>query len=140
MSAEDEIRRTLARYIHSHDRNDPDGVMATFADGARLLVPSGARPVGRAAIRAFMEEQYTRRRATRRRMKHLYANSDIDVRGPAATVISDWVAYESVDGGPWAINMIGQSIDQFVLENDQWLIAERHNIDSRTAPEAETVA
>jgi len=136
VSAEDQIRRTLARYIHSHDRNDPDGVMAEFTEGARLLVPSGARPVGRAAIRAFMEEQYTRRRAAKRRMKHLYGNSDIEVRGTAATVVSDWVAYESVDGGPWAINMVGQSVDQLVCENGQWLIAERHNIDSRTAPEA----
>ena len=135
MSAEDEIRRTLARYIHSHDRNDPDGVMALFTESARLLVPSGARPVGREAIRAFMEEQYTRRRATRRRMKHLYGNSDIEVHGTTATAISDWVAYESNDAGPWTINMIGQSIDQLVLENGQWLIAERHNLDSRTDPE-----
>src|SRR5262245_24903347 len=96
VSAEDQIRRTLARYIHSHDRNDPDGVMAEFTEGARLLVPSGARPAGRAAIRAFMEDQYTRRRAAKRRMKHLYGNSDIEVRGTAATVVSDWVAYESV--------------------------------------------
>jgi hypothetical protein len=46
------------------------------------------------------------------------------------------VAYESVDAEPWAINMIGQSLDRLVVEKGEWLLAERCNIDARSTPAA----
>jgi uncharacterized protein (TIGR02246 family) len=134
-NTEEQIRRLLAQYIQSHDREDPDAVVACFTEDARLSVPSGARPQGRHAVREFMVEQYTRRRATRRVMKHLYANTHIQLDGDTAKVVSDWVAYESVAGGPWAINMIGQSIDRVVLQGGTWLLAERRNVDIRRGPD-----
>ncbi len=129
--AENQIMRLLAEYIQAHDREDPDAVAACFTEDGRLSVPSGARPEGRQAVRDFMVDQYARRGATKRLMKHLYANSNIRLEGETASVVSDWVAYESVNGGAWTINMIGQSIDRVVLRNGQWLLAERRNIDSR---------
>jgi hypothetical protein len=86
-------------------------------------------------VRDFMVEQYTRRKAANKVMKHLYANSNIQVDGDTAIVVSDWVAYESVAEGPWAINMIGQSVDRVVRQDGKWLLAERRNIDGRARPD-----
>jgi hypothetical protein len=130
MTAEDQIRHTLARYVHAHDAEDADGVTALFTANGRLSVPSGARPVGRDSVRAFLEDSYARRRSARRRLKHLYGNCLIDVVGARTTAVSDWVAYESIDGGPWTITMIGSSIDQLVLQEGRWLLEERQNVDA----------
>ncbi len=130
MSAEDQIRRTLARYVQCHDDEDADGVVALFAEEGRLSVPSGARPIGRAAVRAFLLESYVRRRSANRQMKHIYADPVIDLDGRRAAAVSDWVAYESVSGGPWTVNMIGRSYDQLVLHAGEWLLTERRNVDA----------
>jgi uncharacterized protein (TIGR02246 family) len=134
-SVEDQIRHLITQYVQSHDGEDPDAVVACFTEDGRLIVPSGAKPQGRQAVREFMVEQYARRRAANKVMKHLYTNSNIKLDGNTATVVSDWVAYESVDAGPWAINMIGQSVDRVVRQDGKWLLAERHNIDGRFRPE-----
>lgn len=134
-TVEEQIRQLLAQYVQSHDGENADAVVACFTEDGRLSVPSGARPQGRQAVREFMLEQYVRRKAQNKVMKHLYTNSNIQIDGDTAVVVSDWVAYESVAEGPWAINMIGQSVDRVVRQDGKWLLAERRNIDGRARPD-----
>jgi uncharacterized protein (TIGR02246 family) len=121
----DSIRDTLARYAQAHDDDNADDVALLFAEDGSLAVISGAQPQGRAAVHAFLLETYRRRRAQRRRTKHVYANSVIEVTGTQATAKTDVIAYDSIDGGPWTINMIGHCLDQLVRRDGRWLFRER---------------
>ena len=108
MSVEDEIRHTLAMYARVHDQNDLDGFLSLFTADGLLAVISGRRVTGQAALRQFIGEIYATRRASERRTKHIYANTVIamEASGDRASVVSDVVAYDSVTGGPWTINMM----------------------------------
>ena len=130
-STEDQIRATLGQYAHVHDRMDLDGFLELFTEDGMMSVISGARPVGKAALREFIGGTYAKRQAAGRQMRHLYANSIIEVDGARATVSTDVVAYESVNHGPWSINMIGEAHDVLVLEGGRWFFEERHVVDGR---------
>ncbi len=132
-SAEDQIRVTLGQYAHVHDQMDLDAFLELFTEDGKMSVISGARPAGKAALREFIGGTYAKRQSAGRHMKHLYANSIIAVDGARATVSTDVVAYESVNHGPWNINMVGEVHDVLVLEGGRWLFQERNVVDGRAA-------
>jgi len=128
---EEEIRRTLARYAHRHDGRDAEGYADLFtSDGS--FAGANAEHRGRAAVRAFIAKHYQTQPANRR-TKHLCGNSLIDVDGDSATAITDFVAYERLDDGPWQVHTIGQYRDRLVREADMWRFVERRVV-SAAAP------
>ncbi len=131
-SPEEQIRNTLAKYAHVHDRRDIDGYAALFAEEGCLAVMSGGRFVGRQAVREFMSSYYARQPATSR-TKHVYVNSIIEVHSDdTADVTSDVVAYRCDGDGEWSINSIGVAVDKLVFRDGSWLFFERQNINPRT--------
>src|SRR5262245_2536883 len=54
--AREAIRDIVARYAHAADRGRFDDVAALFAEDGVLELPDGRRPVGPAAIGAFLVE------------------------------------------------------------------------------------
>jgi uncharacterized protein (TIGR02246 family) len=123
MSDGDDIRRTLALYAVAHDQLDLEAYVALFAEHARYIA-RGVTHDGRDAIRTFIGGIYGKRPAEHR-MKHLYANSVIEVNADRANATSDFIAYECLGDGPWQINMIGQCVDKLVKQDGKWLFEER---------------
>ena len=128
---EDEIRRTLALYAHRHDGHDADGYADLFtSDGS--FAGADAEHRGRTAVKSFITRHYQTQPANRR-TKHLCGNSLIDVDGDNATAITDFVAYECLDPGPWQVHTIGQYRDRLVREVDMWRFVERRVVSTTAA-------
>lgn len=130
---EQHIRTLLAQYAHVHDHMDVEGLVGLFAHDGRLTGTAGATATGQRAIREMMTRIYARRRAAGASMKHLYANSVIEVRGKLAEATTDIVAYERTGDGAWSVLLVGAVMDQLTRESGQWLFADRRVVDARKA-------
>jgi hypothetical protein len=132
-TAEEQIRKTLARYAHVHDHRDIEGYAALFAEEGALAVMSGGRFVGRPAVKEFMANYYARQEPDSK-TKHVYVNSVIDVHADnTADATSDVIAYRCDASGQWSINSIGLAIDKLIYRDGTWLFLERQNINLRSA-------
>lgn len=67
MISPQQIQTTMARYIELVDACDIDGIVALYAEGARVEDPVGAAPhIGRAAVEHFYREGLGRANARAR--------------------------------------------------------------------------
>jgi uncharacterized protein (TIGR02246 family) len=130
-SADEQIRALVARYAQVHDNTDVDGLLTTFAHNGCLTGTAGVTATGRSAIKEMMSRIYARRQAEGSSMKHLYANSVINVGEDSANATTDIVVYQRTGDSPWHILLVGEVIDKLVREDGQWLFAERRVIDAR---------
>src|SRR5204862_1557092 len=111
--------------------NDAEGFAALFSENGRLATAaSKSEVVGRDAIRKFIAGSYAKR-PPGMRTKHLYGNCAIELEGDTASAKTDYVIYQCIADGAWEIKSVGQSLDQLVRHDGQWLIAERRNVDAR---------
>ncbi len=117
MSAEDAIRRTLARYCQLCDDGRFDEWASLFTDDARFLV-MGEVYEGPAAIKAFIEMG----QPPELRGKHLCANPiiDIDGAGDSAHAITDYVFVGRDGKGRGSITSMGRYHDVLVRDGDEW--------------------
>lgn len=53
MSAEEDIRRTMGRYIQGHDTHNVEAILAEFADDGEFINPAGTF-TGKARVREFL--------------------------------------------------------------------------------------
>src|SRR5215471_10196966 len=101
MSAEEQIRRLMGRYIQAHDTHDVDTIVNLFTDDGLFANQSGEFR-GQARIREFFEN--SRSRATPdRKGKLMCANSIISVDGETASALTDVVGLQCSGDSPWAI-------------------------------------
>jgi hypothetical protein len=121
LTAESEIGRTLARYCHTIDDGDLEGLGACFAPDAELNAFGRTRN-GRDAITALLAKAVP----PENRRKHLSSNVVIAIAAPdadgepRASVLSDFL-FIAKDGSM----ITGRYVDEFVRLADGWVIAKR---------------
>jgi ketosteroid isomerase-like protein len=120
----DEIRRLIARYAQLADDGDALGRSELFTDDA-LYVPTTGRFVGRAAIRAAIDDRLASQPSDRR-TRRLCANPIISIDGDSAEAATDFVLFTRVDDEPWTIDLVGRYHDRFVRRHGGWLYSENH--------------
>jgi hypothetical protein len=114
------IRRVLATYCHRCDDGDLGAVVELFtADG--VFATAGVEARGHDAIHAFFLERQGR---PDQRGRHLTVNSDVDVDGSRATVVSDFVFLRHVDGVAVPA-IVGRYHDALVRVEGTWRFARR---------------
>jgi ketosteroid isomerase-like protein len=124
VSAEDQIRQTMARYIHAHDSHEVDAIVACFAPDGVFASATSARE-GQSAIREFFEASRARSTSANRQMKLMCGNSVIDVDGDTAAALTDVVGFERIGGEPWRVFLVGRYADKFVQRGNEWLYREK---------------
>jgi uncharacterized protein (TIGR02246 family) len=124
MSAEEQIRQLMGRYIQAHDTHDVETIVALFTDDG-LFANQNGEFRGQARIREFFEG--SRSRATPdRKGKLMCANSIITVDGETASALTDVVGFGREGESPWSVRLVAQYDDRFVHRNGQWQYAEKH--------------
>ena len=123
MSAEEQIRRLMGRYIQAHDTHDVDTMVTLFAaDG--LFANANGDFKGSARIREFFDGSRSRATADRKG-KLLIANSIITVDGDNADAFSDVVGLQRLGEDPWTVRLVAQYADKFVRYNGEWVFVEK---------------
>jgi 3-phenylpropionate/cinnamic acid dioxygenase small subunit len=122
MSAEEDIRRTLARYCQLCDDGRFDEWAELYTDDARFLV-MGRVYEGPAAIKGFIEMG----QPPERRGKHMCANSIIDVAadGASASAVTDYVFVGRNEADEAAIMSVGRYHDELVPGDAGWQFRRR---------------
>lgn len=118
-SAEEKIRRTIARFCHFTDKGDFDNWVRLFAeDGCIVLM--GHEHRGHAALRAFIELD----QPPELRGLHLTTDSVIEIAGNEAKVSSNFIF---VAQGKTASVVVatGRYHDVLVELGEEWLFARR---------------
>ena len=118
-SAEDKIRRTIARFCHFTDKGDFDNWVRLFAeDGCFVLMDQEHR--GHAALRAFIELD----QPPELRGLHLTTDSVIELAGGEAKVCSNFIFV--ADGKTASLVVAtGRYHDTLVEVGEEWLFARR---------------
>ena len=118
-SAEEKIRRTIARFCHFTDQGDFDNWVRLFADDG-CIVLMGQEHRGHAALRAFIELDQT----PELRGLHLTTDSVIEIAGNEAKVSSNFIF---IAEGKTASVVVaaGRYHDILVSVGDDWLFARR---------------
>jgi hypothetical protein len=125
VSAEEQIRRTMALYIQAHDTHNVDAIVALFVEDG-LFANSGGECQGHAAIRQFFENSRARAQTLpERRSKLLCGNSLIGVDGDSAVTLTDVVGFQRNGSEPWNVYIVAQYADKFVRRKGRWLYAEK---------------
>jgi uncharacterized protein (TIGR02246 family) len=124
MSADEQIRNLMGRYIQAHDTHDVETIVNLFtADG--LFANQNGEFRGHTRIREFFDG--SRSRATPdRKSKLMCANSIITINGETATALTDVVGLQRSGDAPWTIRLVAQYDDRFVHRNGDWRYAEKH--------------
>ena len=126
------IENLLSRYLHGIDFRDPDMFAATFtADG--VLNHGRGITRGHEALREFIRGEITNDKARasaagRNRLappRHVISNILIDLHGDSAEVRDYWVYYTTGDDGQPQVSMYGNSLNEVVKQNGEWLIQRR---------------
>jgi SnoaL-like domain len=124
MSAEQEIRRTLALYPKYVDDRDSDGFASLFAEDGKIHSSSGEF-VGPSEIKQFLEDLYATRPPDRQ-FKHIWSNSVITINGDTAESVSDILVFECFAGHPWFMNIVARHRDKLARQTDgRWLFTEK---------------
>ncbi len=98
------------RFVDAFNRNDLDGVMAFFAEDGVYDEFNGQRNVGKAAIRAALEPQFT---GAFGEMKFL--DEDMFVDPDAGKVMASWRCTLSIKGEPTS----WRGLDLMHFKNDK---------------------
>jgi hypothetical protein len=124
MSAEEQIRHLMGRYVQAHDTHDVETMLTLFAEDGLFANPNGDFQ-GHAGIREFFAG--SRARATpERKGKLLCANSIITLHGEdAAEALTDVVGIQRIGDDPWTIRLVAQYADRFVRQGDTWRYQEK---------------
>jgi uncharacterized protein (TIGR02246 family) len=123
MSAEDQIRRLMGRYVQAHDTHDVETMQTLFAEDGLFANQNGDYK-GRARIREFFEG--SRSRATPdRKGKLMCANTIITVDGDTANALTDVAVLQQAGEAPWTIRMVAQYADKFVRQGEEWRYQEK---------------
>ena len=116
MSAEQEIRTTLATYCQRLDDGRFDDWVEVFSDDVVFAV-MGRVGRGRQAVRDLIEPY----QQAENRGRHLLSEPLIHVDGDSAVVTTDY-AFVSKD---LTVSSSGRYHDRFVHDGERWLISER---------------
>jgi len=118
-SAEEKIRKTIARFCHLTDTGDFDDWVRLFAeDGCFVLM--GEEHRGHAALRAFIEDD----QPPERRGMHLTTDSVIRFEGDRAHVSSNFI-FVAAGRTASVVVATGRYHDILVPRGGEWLFARR---------------
>ena len=118
-SAEEKIRRTIARFCHFTDKGDFDNWVRLFADDG-CFVLMGQEHRGHAALRAFIELD----QPPELRGLHLTTDSVIEIADGKAKVSSNFIFV--ADGRTASLVVAGGHYHDILVEvGEEWLVARR---------------
>ena len=143
LEAESVIRHKLQTYMAVLGASDWDTYITYFTSDAKLIMSEGTR-VGRDDIKERMSTAGARLAAAAaarpvRKRADLLSNIEIEVHGATATARSRFTFIAENAEGSFDVTGSGLYIDEWALEDGEWLIAAR-TIDYdllRTAPPAQ---
>ena len=119
MTDDERILRTLAEYCQFLDSRRFDEWVALFTEDG-----TWDRHVGREAIRnSILGGQLAKQPELHR--KHMGMNAAVTVSGDEARASSDYVMFDAMGNGPWAVAGWGRYQDRLVRRGERWLFAER---------------
>ncbi len=129
LEAESQIRHKLQTYMAVLGASDWDSYVNYFTRDAKLIMTEGTR-VGRDDIKARMSAAGLRLAAAAaarpaRKRADLLSNVEIKVDGNRATAKSRFTLIAENGEGGFEVTGSGQYIDEWALEEGQWLIASR---------------
>ena len=122
-----QIQHTMAVYCNSVDSGDVEGVVCAFMEDGRLELSSGAKPVGRAAIRAFYTPVIGPDRPDRMPdgaiplLRHNLTTSRVEFTDDDTA--QGWTYFLSLTRH--GLDHAGRYVDTFKRQGERWLIAER---------------
>jgi len=143
MTAEEQIRRTIAQYVQAYHSYDVDEFTRLFtSDGAFVTRTPDDEYRGQAALRQFAENRQRRAAASpSMRVKLICGASLITVNGDAVEALTDFIVFYLNGETPWFVKMgtpgaqivgqwylgiVGLYADRLVPTDDgRWLFAER---------------
>jgi hypothetical protein len=130
MSAQEEIRRTLAEYCHCQDDMRFDDLVDLWTpDGSYTAL--GTTSHGREAIRTFVAGKVGDR--TQGTTKHMTFNAAITLDGDSARVVSDLATLWKTATGA-VVGRVGRYHDHMVSAGDRWRFADRTIVSSAWNP------
>jgi hypothetical protein len=123
MSAQEDIRRIVARCAQTIDDRDVEAYVSLFAPKGRLVTRS-REFIGHGAIGECMANGWAIA-APGSKTKHLVGGSVIDISGERATALTDVVAFQCLEEGGWQILLTGRYHDEFMVHSGEWLFSAR---------------
>ena len=114
------IHRVLARYCHTIDDGAFDEFAALWAVDAEFVL-YGEVTRGRDAIRDAIAAM----QPPERRGRHLTVNAVVDIRGDAASAVSDFLFFHREPDAPVELRFIGRYHDELVRSEDGWQFGRR---------------
>ena len=126
-SARVQIHYTMAVYCNSVDSGEVEGVVSTFAEGARLELSQGPALHGRSAIRAFYEPVIGPARPDRAPgeplplLRHNLTTSRVEFASDHEA--QGWTYFMSLTRH--GLDHAGRYIDRFARHGERWLIEDR---------------
>jgi ketosteroid isomerase-like protein len=123
MSAEQEIRQTIAYYAQVVDDGDLAGILACFTPDATFVSRFG-EDAGLDAIKTRFEGLIGNR-APGVKTSHMFVNPVIHVDGQRAEVTTDLVMLRCENESPWRIQLVGRHRDRMELRDGKWLFAHK---------------
>jgi len=129
LEAESQIRHKLQTYMAVLGASDWDNYVNYFTRDAKLIMTEGTR-VGRDDIKARMSAAGLRLAAAAaarpaRKRADLLSNVEIEVHGNRATAKSRFTFIAENGEGGFEVTGSGQYVDEWAIEEGQWLIAAR---------------
>jgi hypothetical protein len=145
MTAEEQIRLTIASYVQAYHTYVVDDFVRLFTDdGAFITRTPNDVYRGKAALERFAINRQDRSVAMpSRRVKLICGASLIKVHGETAEALTDFIVFylngespwyvkmgdpSALLVGQWYINIVGLYADKLVHIGDEWLFAERRII------------
>ena len=127
MTDRDDILDLVARYAHTVDDRDVDGILACFAPDGRIDFEGGASSgVGHDGIRAAFEAAFARPELARPATStHLMANTLLTVDGDRAHAETHGVAYLASPATGTVTTRGLRYSDDLVRGDDGWRITHR---------------
>lgn len=123
MSDEEQIRTMQALWGQLHADRDAVGWSQLFTDNGTYINPLRQEFVGRAAIRAYLEERYAGHGADRH-IRHVFGEPLITIRGDTAELSADYASIQCNGAEPAFIGAMGRHWSRLVRQDGHWLFEE----------------
>lgn len=116
MDIEWAVERQIRRFAMLNDAHDHDGLAAMFTDDGSFARPTepDAPIIGKEAIRTFFRDR------PKRVTRHVMANVLVDGVSEGVVRAHSYVVLHMADK-----TLVGDFFDRLVLQDGQWLFAER---------------
>ena len=123
MSDEEQIRAMQALWGQRHADRDAEGWSQLFTENGTYINPRRQSFVGRAAIRAYLEERYAGHAADRH-IRHVFGEPLISIQADIAEMSADYASIQCNGAEPAFIGAMGRHSSRLIRQDGRWLFEE----------------